>query len=42
MPTKRIMTVAISVGTRFPAYATARLIEHDLCRAGALLTRPSP
>ena len=23
VPTKRIMTVAISVGTRFPAYATS-------------------
>jgi len=39
VPTKRIMTVAISVGTRFPAYATsmgrvllAGLSEEDLAR----------
>jgi IclR family transcriptional regulator, pca regulon regulatory protein len=39
VPTKRIMTVAISVGTRFPAYATsmgrvllAALPEEDLAR----------
>jgi len=45
VPTTRIMTVSISVGTRFPAYATsmgrvllAGLPEHDL--AGYLATTP--
>jgi IclR family pca regulon transcriptional regulator len=45
VPTKRIMTVAISVGTRFPAYATsmgrvllAALSEDDLSRYLAEVT----